>query len=131
VTTELVPWAEPRSRFTREFEDMTAYLAQRTDQTTVSAMQRIAWETVGGIVGRVVERRGPTDRLDGLRNIGVDELSYRRHHEYVTVVVDHDRQRIVWAHPGKSADRSLSTRMRQPASRFSVPPGRSGRCWVC
>ena len=40
---------------------------------------------------------------DGLTHIGVDELSCRRHHEYVTVVVDHDTQRIVWAKKGKNA----------------------------
>ena len=40
----------------------------------------------------------------GLEHIGVDELSYRRHHEYVTTVVDHVRQRVVWSEPGKNAD---------------------------
>ena len=44
------------------------------------------------------------DRLDGLRHIGIDELSYRRHHEYITVVVDHERSVVVWAARGKSAD---------------------------
>ncbi len=43
------------------------------------------------------------DVLDGLRFIGVDELSYRRHHEYVTVVVDHERGAVVWAREGKDA----------------------------
>jgi transposase len=65
---------------------------------------RVAWETVGDIVRRVVARRQDGDPLDGLTLIGVDELSYRRHHEYVTVVVDHVGARVVWAHPGKNAD---------------------------
>jgi transposase len=67
-------------------------------------MMRIAWTTVGAIIQRVVDRLSPEDRLDGLTHIGVDELSYRKHHEYVTVVIDHQRQRIVWAAKGKSAD---------------------------
>jgi transposase len=41
--------------------------------------------------------------LDGLVHIGIDELSYLRHHKYVTTVVDHERQRVVWASTGKSA----------------------------
>jgi transposase len=65
---------------------------------------RVAWETVGAIIERVVERRLPGDRLDGLTDIGVDELSYRKHHEYVTIVTDHASGRVVWAHPGKNAD---------------------------
>jgi transposase len=103
VCVELVPWADPGSRFTRDFEDQVAYLAQVADQTTVSNTMRVAWRTVGEIVQRVVARLAPVDRLDGLEFIGIDELSYRRHHEYVTVVVDHIERKLVWAAPGKSA----------------------------
>lgn len=104
VRVELVPWAQPDSDFTSTFEDATAHLAQRTDQTTVSTMMRVAWTTVGSIVARVVEKLGPVDRLDGLRYIGIDELSYRRHHEYVTVVIDHRTARVVWVGEGKSSE---------------------------
>lgn len=104
VKVELVPWAEPGSWFTRPFEDHVGYLAQRNDKTTISHSMRIAWNTVGTIVRRVVARHGDRDPLDQLTHIGVDELSYRRHHEYITVVVDHQRGCVVWAHPGKNAD---------------------------
>src|SRR5437773_2622735 len=56
------------------------------------------------IVASVVERFRPGDALDGLRHIGIDELSYRRHHEYITVVIDHVAKRVVWARPGKDAE---------------------------
>ena len=103
VCVELVPWAEPQSWFTYDFEEQIAYLAQRADKTTVSTLMRIAWATVGAVIERVVPRHRTGDRLDGLTQIGVDELSYRRHHEYVTVIVDHVRGGIVWASPGKNA----------------------------
>ncbi len=103
VTVELVPWAEAQSWFTRDFEGHVAYLAQRADKTTLSDMMRIGWATVGSIIERVVARLRPGDVLDGLRFIGVDELSFRRHHEYVTVVVDHERGAVVWAREGKDA----------------------------
>lgn len=102
VTTEMVPWADAGSGFTRPFEDVVAFLAQRADKTTVSTMMRVAWKTVGRIIERVIARIGPRDRLAGLRNIGIDELSYRRHHEYLTVVTDQDTGRVVWAAPTKS-----------------------------
>lgn len=104
VTTEAVPWADHGVGFTRAFEDHAGYLAQRADRTTVSTLLRVAWKTVGAIVRRVADRLGPADRLAGLTHIGVDELSYRRHHEYITVVVDHTQGKVVWAHPGKNAD---------------------------
>jgi transposase len=40
------------------------------------------------------------DGLAGLRQIGIDEISYRRGHRYVLVVLDHERRRLVWAAPG-------------------------------
>jgi hypothetical protein len=46
---------------------------------------RIGWRTVGDIIERTMSRRRDPDLLDGLEHIGIDELSYRRHHEYVTV----------------------------------------------
>jgi transposase len=103
IRAELVPWAEPGSRFTRDFEEQVAYLAQRCDQSTVAKTMRMSWSTVGDVVQRVVARVRTEDLLDNLTLIGIDELSYRRHHEYVTVVVDHVRQRVVWAAPGKNA----------------------------
>lgn len=104
VVVELVPWAENQSWFTYEFEEQVAYLAQRADKTTLSALMRISWQTVGAIIERVLPRHRRADPLDGLTLIGVDELSYRRHHEYVTVIVDHARGGVVWAHPGKNAE---------------------------
>ncbi|MEO7033110.1 MAG: ISL3 family transposase [Polyangiaceae bacterium] len=103
VTTELVPWAEPMSPFTRMFDELVAYFAQGTDKTTVSKTMGIAWRSVGNIIQRVVARLGPKNELDGLTHIGIDELSVRKHHQYITVVTDHLTGNIVWAAPGKNA----------------------------
>jgi transposase len=89
VVVELVPWAENQSWFTYECEEQVAYLARRTEKTTLSKLMRISWSTVSTIIQRVLPRHRSADPLDGLTHIGVDELSYRRHHEYVTVIVDH------------------------------------------
>ena len=103
-TTEWVPWAEHGAWHTIDFEDLAGYCAQQMSATQVVGLMRMSWRTVGSIVRRVIGRKMPGDRLDGLRRIGIDELSYRKHHEYVTVVVDHDRQCVVWTAPGKNAE---------------------------
>lgn len=103
VRVERVPWAVHGSRFTEDFEELVAYLAQVTDKTQVTKLMGIAWVTVGSIVERVVARRLDSDRLEGLVRIGIDEFGYRRRHRYITTVVDHDRRRIVWAAKGRSA----------------------------
>lgn len=104
VVTEQVPWARPRARHTRDFEDVVGWLAQRCDKTTISRLMRCSWETVAGIVVRVVDEHLDTDRLEGLLRIGVDEVSYRKGHRYLTVVADHDQGgRVVWAGEGRSS----------------------------
>lgn len=104
VRVERVPWAAQGSRFTRDFEELTAYLAQRMDKTAVTKLLGISWRTVGAIVERIVAERLDPARLDGLTIIGVDELSFRRNHNYVTVVVDHLRSRVIWVGEGKSSE---------------------------
>lgn len=104
VRVEQVPWAPSGGRFSEAFEELTAYLAQITDKTQVKRLLGIAWETVGSIIERVVERRLDPERLVGLRRIGIDEFSYKKRHHYLTVVVDHDRGRVVWAGEGRSAE---------------------------
>jgi transposase len=103
VVVEQVPWTHSAtSRFTAAFEDAVAYLTQRCDKTSVQEAMSIGWQTVGAIVERVVERHDGNDRLDGLRHIGVDELSYRKGHRYLTLVVDQDTGMPVWASDGRS-----------------------------
>ena len=56
----------------------------------------------GAILARVsadIDTR--VDRLAGLSRIGIDEISYKRGHRYLTVVVDHDSGVLVWAAPGR------------------------------
>ena len=43
------------------------------------------------------------DRLDGLRRIGIDEISYRKGQRYLLCAVDHDTGRLVWAATGRNA----------------------------
>jgi len=103
VLVEMVPWAEADSWFTRDFEEQVAFFAQKADKTMVSQAMSVAWRTVGSIIQRVTARLLPGNLLDGLKRIGIDELSYRKNHEYITVVVDHDTKRVIWSRPGKDA----------------------------
>jgi transposase len=104
VRTETVPWARPGARFTRDFEDVVVYLAQRTDKTTITRLLRCSWEAVAAIVTRVVAEHLDDTRLEGLHRIGIDEVSYRKGHRYLTVVADHDRAgAVVWVGEGMSS----------------------------
>jgi transposase len=100
---EAVPWARPGSRYTRDFEDVVAWLAQQMAKTPIAGLLRIAWDTVGHIVARVTAERLDERRLERLVCIGVDEISYRRHHRYLTSVADHRTGAIVWCRAGRNS----------------------------
>ncbi len=102
VVVASVPWARHGARHTRVFEDTLAWMATRTSKSTLEVLLRVAWRTVGAIVARVVaEGVAARDPLEGLARIGIDEISYKKGHRYITIVVDHDTGRLVWAAPGR------------------------------
>ena len=103
VTVEAVPFARHRSRHTRDFEDLIAWLVAHTDKTAVTRLCRINWRTTGVIVERVVADGLDDSRLDELFDIGVDEVAYRKQHHYLTLIADHDSGTIVWADEGRDA----------------------------
>jgi len=120
---EGVPFARPGCEFTRDFECLVAWLATRTDKSTVKRLVRIDWDTVGRIVARVCADELDGDRLEGLFDIGIDEVSWRKQHRYLTLVVDHQRRCVVWGTEGagaQAADRFFAALDPEPAS---DPPG--------
>lgn len=102
VVTESVPWAAHSSRFTLDFEELVAWCAREMNKTAVTQLLHIAWATVGTIIGRVVARKLKPERLDQLYIMGVDEVSYRKGHRYLTVVADHISRCVAWMGEGKS-----------------------------
>ena len=102
VTVAAVPWARHGAGHTRGFDEQVAWLATQCSKTAITQLMRIAWRTVGAIITRVwADIDAAQDRFAGLRRLGIDEISYKRHHKYLTVVVDHDSGRLVWAKPGR------------------------------
>lgn len=102
VVIERVPWAVHGSGFTKAFEDQAGWLAVECSKTAVATLMRIAWRTVGRILERLAKRlMRPRQQLAGLHRIGIDEISFRKGQRYLTVVVDHESGRLVWAAEGR------------------------------
>jgi transposase len=102
VVVAAVAWARHDSRFTVAFEDQCCWLAVNTSKKAVAELMRVTWRTVGSICERVAaEQVAQRDLFAGLKRIGIDDFSHRRGHRYLTVVVDHDTGRLVWAAPGR------------------------------
>lgn len=101
VHVEGVPFARDGARFTRDFENLVAWLATKTDKTATCRLARIDWQTIGRIVERVGEELIDTDRLSDLFEISIDEVAWRKGHRYLTLVGDHRRRCVVWGTEGK------------------------------
>jgi transposase len=103
-TVIAVPWARHKARHTRYFDETVAWLARHCAKSMVAFLLRIAWETVGAIITRVmaeVDGLG-VDRFANVRRIGIDEVSYQRGHKYLVVVVDHANGRLLWVGKGRT-----------------------------
>jgi transposase len=101
-TVVAVPWARHGAGHTLVFDEQVAWLATQCSKSAVTELMRIAWRTVGAIITRVwADVEALHDRFADLTRIGIDEISYKRGHRYLTVVVDHDSGRLVWAAPGR------------------------------
>jgi len=104
VRVEKVPWARRWSRVTRSLSGVVAELAGRTDLTTVARHFGINWKTVAGIIHRVVQWGLAKRRKKALRIIGIDEVSRKKGHRYLTLVYDLERGQLVWIGKGRTKD---------------------------
>jgi transposase len=104
VRTQTVPFARAGSRFTRDFEDLVGWLATTMDKTALCRLVRIDWDTVGRIIERVMATGLDKRRLDNLFVAGVDEVSWRKGHSYITLVSNHETGKFVWGKEGKDTD---------------------------
>jgi len=89
VWTVPVPWAEKGSRFTRLFERLAVTVLQAARSLKQAAgWLRLDWDAVQRIMERAVERGLERRELEGLKHLGLDEKSFRRGQDYISVLTD-------------------------------------------
>ena len=99
-----VPWAESGSRFTALFERLAIDWLHETSISAVSRRLRLSWDEVDGIQSRAVRRGLARRTASPVRRLGVDETSFQRRHEYVTVVCDQDQARVLYVADGRDQE---------------------------
>lgn len=91
-----VPWAEPGSGFTALMEAFVIdWLRSLATIQAVAKQMQLSWDEVDGIQQRAVARGLARRKPEALRRLGIDETSFQRRHEYVTVVTSHDGARVL------------------------------------
>ena len=100
-----VPWAEPGSGFTALMEAVViSWLLSLASIKTVAEQLRLSWDDGGGIMGGAVDRGLLRRKRVSVRRIGVDETSFQRRHEYVTIVTDLDGSRVLHVADGRKRE---------------------------
>jgi transposase len=94
---ELVPWASGKSQATHAFIWFLAGWAKLLAWKQVAQRFRTSWDTVFRAVQHAVRWGLENRSLDGITAIGVDELSWKKGHKYMTLVyqLDHGHRRLL------------------------------------
>lgn len=99
-----VPWAREASGFTMLFE---AYIMAMAKEMPVNAIARLVGEhdtRIWRILSHYVEEARSKEDFSQVSTIGVDETSSKRGHNYITVFVDMNESKVLFATPGKDSE---------------------------
>jgi Transposase and inactivated derivatives len=83
-----VPWAEPRGRFTALFEAVAISWLKVAPIKSVAERLALSWDEAWGIMDRAVKRGLARRDEYPIKDMGIDETSFQKRHEYVTVLID-------------------------------------------
>lgn len=99
-----VPWAEPNSGFTALMEALIIDWLQEASILAVARRMRLSWDQIDGVMQRAVRRGLARRKLEGIQHVGVDETSFQRRHEYVTIVSNQKGGGVLHVADGRSQE---------------------------
>jgi transposase len=88
-------FAEKNSRYTVLFEAVVLDWLTRSPISGVSESFHLGWDAIDGIMRRAVERGLGRRKMTSPKAIGIDETSNRKGQDYVTIVLDKDRDCVL------------------------------------
>jgi len=101
------PFAAASSRFTNAFENRVIELCMRAPVQKVAKDLGLNWHVIEGIKERAFKRgaarqyRKPKTKV---RHLGIDETSFRKHHNYSTIITDADSGIVLASLDGRDAE---------------------------
>lgn len=105
VKTIAIPWAGKHSRFTLMFEAFAIKVLQSASNVKKAAeLLRLSWDTAHSIMDRAVQRGLHRRSEEPVRYVGIDEKSFGRAQNYVSLMVDIDRSRVIEVAKDRSAE---------------------------
>lgn len=96
--------AEYRRSYTRAFARYVIELTKVMTLKDVSLFLHIGWDCVKDILKRNLARRFSRPKLRHVRYLAIDEISVRKGHRYLTLVMDLDSGAVLFVGDGKGAE---------------------------
>ena len=103
VLTQPVPWAGKHSRFTLLFEYMAVEVIKACSSISAAAkLLNVDWQAVQSIMDRAVARGIVRRNMSNIRNVGIDEKSFGKGQDYVSIMTDVDNARVLEVVPERT-----------------------------
>lgn len=99
-----LPWAEEKARFTALFERLAIDVMRACDILSASRIMRISWDEAWHIMERAVQRGLKAKKKRQAKQMGVDEKTAGRGHDYVTIVNDLERATVEHVEDGRKKE---------------------------
>ncbi len=91
-----IPWAEEGSHFTALFEALAIDWMRQAPLSAVAERLHLSWDEAAGIQERAVQRGLARRILEPPRYLGIDETSFQKRHEYVSIVTNLEGTRVLY-----------------------------------
>lgn len=102
VKTTVVPWAAPHGRFTLMFEAFAIHVLEAASSIQKArTLLGLSWGSVQRIMDNAVERGLERREVDEVRHVGIDEKSFGKGHDYISVLTDIDGSRVLEVSEGR------------------------------
>lgn len=104
VHVEDLPWVMGKRRFTKALLHTIATWTRILSWEEVRRLFQCSWSTVHLSVKEMVEYGLANRDLSHITHIGIDEISRRKGHVYVTNVYDLNSKRLIWSGEGRKQE---------------------------
>jgi len=104
VKQVILPWARPGSEFTLLFESLIMLLAQDMPVNAIAELTGEHDTRLWRIIHHYVEEARAQLDFSEVKQVGIDETAAKRGHDYITLFVDLDKSRLLFATPGKGKE---------------------------
>lgn len=104
VQTQQVPWARPQSGFTLLFEAFSMLLIESEMPVNKAAkVLGVYPNRLWNVFNYWISKAHQADDIEDLEQVGFDETSTRKGHNYVTTMVDLKQKRVLYVSEGKDS----------------------------